>query len=235
MLALRRSECQLRDRAAWLAEEVRKATAQIVRLEHETIYRLSRAAECRDADTGAHIQRMAHYSMLTARGLGLGEIDQDLVLHAAPMHDIGKVGIPDHILLKPGELTPEETQIMRSHTLMGHRILADSDAPLLQAGALIALTHHERYDGSGYPQGLAGESIPIFGRITTVADVFDALASRRPYKGAWSFDEARAYLERHAGAHFDPACVHALLSSWSEVIDIAERYPDREEQVYSER
>lgn len=233
MLALRRSERRLRDRAAWLAEEVRKATAEIVRREQETIYRLSRAAECRDSDTGAHIQRMAHYSKLIARGLGLTESDQDLILHAAPMHDIGKVGIPDSILLKPGNLTPDEVQIMRSHTLIGHRILSDSDAPLLQMGALIALTHHERFDGSGYPQSLVGESIPIYGRIATVADVFDALASRRPYKGAWSFGDARAYLEKHAGAHFDPTCVHALLSFWDEVTEIAARYPEARSEVGS--
>lgn len=226
MLALRLGQRRLRDRAAWLAEEVRKATAEIVRREQETIYRLSRAAEVRDSDTGAHLKRMTHYSRLIARGLGLGESEQELIMHAAPMHDVGKVGIPDSILLKPGNLTEDEVQVMRSHTLIGHRILSDSDSPLLQAGALIALTHHERYDGSGYPQGLQGEDIPIYGRIVSTADVFDALASRRPYKDAWQLNEARAYMEKHAGIFFDPACVQALCSMWDEVCEVAGQYPE---------
>lgn len=226
MLALRRSEQRLRDRAAWLTEEVQKATATIVQREQETIYKLARAAEFRDQDTGAHIKRMAHYSRLIALNLGLPAEECELLLHAAPMHDIGKVGIPDNILLKPGALDPEETRTMRSHAAIGHQILDGSDSPLLQMAAVIALTHHERFDGSGYPQGLCGTAIPLFGRIVTVADVFDALSSRRPYKGPWTADDARNYMQQHAGGHFDPACVEALLSSWDEVMLIAARFPD---------
>ena len=234
MLALRRSQQRLRSRAVWLAEEVQKATAEILRRERETIYKLSRAAEYRDLDTGAHIKRMAHYSRLIARNLGMRAEECELLLHAAPMHDIGKVGIPDHILLKPGPLDREETRIMRNHTVIGHQILDGSDSYLLQMAAVVALTHHERFDGSGYPRALAAEAIPIFGRIVTVADVFDALSSRRPYKESWRIDDARSHLQKHAGGQFDPACVQALLSSWDEVMAISARLPDATELKVAE-
>lgn len=149
-----------------------------------------------------------------------------MLLDAAPMHDIGKVGIPDHILLKPGKLTPEEFAIMKTHAMLGYQILAGSQSEIVQIGAEIALAHHEKFDGSGYPKGLAGEDIPLFARIVAVADVFDALTSERPYKSAWPLDKAVQFLRDGAGQHFDPACVEALLKDWDQVLEIRERYRD---------
>jgi putative two-component system response regulator len=225
---LRHSQKQLAGRAEWLAEEVRKATADILAREREIVFRLSKAAECRDPETGAHILRMAHYSRHIAKHLGLSEADQELILEAAPMHDIGKVGIADHILLKPGKLDPEEFAIMQQHATLGYEILKNSESKVLQAGAQIALSHHEKFDGSGYPAGLAGEAIPLFGRIVAVADVFDALTSERPYKKAWELERAVAFLRENAGQHFDPACVEAFFAEWGEVLQIRSRFQDEE-------
>lgn len=226
MLALRSSQRRLQDRASWLAEEVLKATEEIRQRERETIVRLSKAAEFRDPETGGHIQRMAHYAWLIAVRLGLPPEQQELLLEAAPMHDVGKVAIPDHILLKPGRLTPEEFEVMKQHAAKGHQILAGSSSPLLQMAAVIALTHHEKYDGSGYPNGLRGESIPLVGRIVAVADVFDALTSARPYKPAWEVDRAVEHMRRLSGEHFDPRCVEAFLDRFDEVLAVRERFVD---------
>lgn len=226
MLLLGASRKALADRAAWLADEVKKATAEIVRRERETVIRLSKAAEYRDPETGAHILRMAHYSELIARALGLPKQEQELLLEAAPMHDIGKVGIADHILLKPGRLTPEEFEIMKQHAAFGYEILKGSSSRVLQAGAEIARDHHEKFDGSGYPNGLAGVEIPIFSRIVAVADVFDALTSERPYKKAWSLERASEHIKASSGAHFDPQCVDAFFAHWDEVLEIRHRYQD---------
>ncbi|MES2163750.1 MAG: HD domain-containing phosphohydrolase [Pseudomonadota bacterium] len=226
LLALRRAQLQLASHAARLADEVRKATASIAAREREAIYRLSRAAEFRDPETGSHLLRMAAYSELIARELGLPEDECERILTAAPMHDIGKLGIPDAILLKPGPLDSAELAIMRSHAGIGAQILADSASPLLQTGAVIAASHHERYDGSGYPQGLAGAAIPLCGRIVAVADVFDALTSARPYKDAWSFARARAAMEAGSGSHFDPACLLALFRDEAALLAIQQRYSD---------
>ncbi len=225
-LALIDAERKLKDRAAWLAEEVAKATADIRRREQETVLRLSRAAEYRDPETGAHLLRMSHYARLIARVIGLPEAEQELLLEASPMHDVGKVGIPDAILLKPGRLDETEFAIMKRHPQIGYEILAGSQAPLLQSAATIALTHHEKFDGSGYPNGLAGQDIPLYGRIVAVADVFDALTSERPYKKAWSMERARAFLQEQSGRHFDPQLVEAFLSAWDEVCAIHARYQD---------
>jgi len=226
MLALRRSHQALTNRAAMLADEVLKATAEIHAREKETLIRLAKAAEFRDPETGAHILRMAHYSRLIAAGLGLAEADQDRILQAAPMHDVGKLGTPDHILLKPARLAPEELTIMRRHAQIGFEILKDSASPVLRAGAVIALSHHERYDGSGYPNRLAGEEIPIEGRIVAVADVFDALTSERPYKKAWGLERAVEYLTSERGRHFDPRCVEAFFLEWNAVLAVRELYQD---------
>jgi len=228
MCALRRGQRQLNDRAAWLAEEVAKATGALLERERETIVCLAKAAEYRDPETGAHILRMAHYSALIAARLGLSEADQAMLLEASPMHDVGKVGVPDMILLKPGKLTEAEFLIMKEHAIHGYEILRSAQSPVLQVAAEIALTHHEKWDGQGYPRGLKGEDIPLFGRIVAVADVFDALTSPRPYKKAWSVEEARQFLETGAGSHFDPGCVTAFLSAWPEIMAIRERFQDEE-------
>lgn len=220
MLVLRQGQKRLKDRASWLAEEVRKATEQIQQREHETIIKLSRASEYRDPETGSHILRMAQYSRLIAAKLGLSAEQQRDILDAAPMHDIGKVGVPDHILLKRGKLDERELNVMRQHTRIGYSILSDSQSSLMQLAASIALTHHEKFDGSGYPAGLKGEAIPLAGRIVIVADVFDALTSVRPYKQAWPFAEAEAYLQQRAGKYYDPACVEAFLSCRDEVVEL---------------
>ena len=226
MLQLGASRKVLADRATWLAEEVRKATFQIKERERETVIRLSKAAEYRDPETGSHILRMAHYSELIAQGMGLPQEDCELLLEAAPMHDIGKVGIADSILLKPGRLTPEEFEVMKQHAKFGYDILKGSSSRVLQSGAAIALGHHEKFDGSGYPGGLNGEAIPIFSRIVAVADVFDALTSERPYKKAWSIERASEHIQSSAGTHFDPHCVATFFSHWEQVRAIQQRFRD---------
>ncbi len=210
LLALRRSQRIAADRALWLEEQVMQATREVRTREHETLMKLAKAGEYRDQETGNHIIRMAKYARLVAEELKLTAMECDEIEAAAPMHDIGKIGIPDQVLLKPGRHTPEEQAIMRRHPLIGHEILSDSPSRYLQMGAVIALGHHEKFDGSGYPQGLAGEDIPLPARIVAVADVFDALMSARPYKRAWSFQEALDYLRQESGGHFDPACVCAF-------------------------
>ena len=235
MLSLRRAQRRLEDRAAWLAEEVSKATAAILARERETIIRLSKAADSRDPETGAHILRMSHFSKLIAKQMGLAEADQEMLLEAAPMHDIGKVGIPDNILLKPGRLDAPEFEIMKRHATMGYEILNGSQSAMLQAAAQIALGHHEKYDGSGYPSGLKGDAIPIFARICAVADVFDALTSERPYKKAWEDERAIALLREGAGSHFDPVCVEAFLSDWEAVVTIRLRFKDDEDAFATSR
>ncbi|MBI4739984.1 MAG: response regulator [Betaproteobacteria bacterium] len=228
MLALGASRRHLADRAAWLAAEVRKATEEIHAREQELLFRLSRAAEFRDPETGAHIQRMAHYSRLIAGALGLPLGDQELILQAAPMHDVGKIGIPDAILLKPGKLSHEEFELMKGHSALGFELLNGSASIVLQAAASIAISHHEKFDGTGYPFGTAGEAIPLFGRIVAVADVFDALTSERPYKKAWELDRAAAFLREGAGKHFDATCVDAFLARWDEVRAIRARFQDED-------
>ncbi len=226
MLSLRRNQKALADRAAWLAEKVAEATIEILDREREMITRLSRAAEFRDPETGAHILRMAHYSRLIAEQIGLTKEDQDIILGAAPMHDVGKIAIPDHILLKPGRLDEDEMAIMKTHAEKGYEILRGSKSRMLDLAGLIAWTHHEKYDGTGYPRGLKGEDIPIEGRIVAVADVFDALTSERPYKQAWEVERAIHWLRDSGGQHFDPACVEAFLSRQRDFLEIRASFQD---------
>lgn len=228
MLSLRRNQKALADRAQWLAEKVAEATCEILDREREMITRLSRAAEFRDPETGAHIMRMAHYSRLIAEQIGLPGEDQELILAAAPMHDVGKIAIPDHILLKPGRLDAAELVVMKTHAEKGYEILRDSKSKMLDLAALIAWTHHEKIDGSGYPRGLKGEEIPIQGRIVAVADVFDALTSERPYKKAWEIERAIQWLRENEGLHFDPVCVEAFLSRRSDFLEIKGSFQDAE-------
>ncbi len=226
MLRLRASMSAVSRRADELDQEVKKAVEAIHAREHETVVRLARAAEFRDPETGSHIVRMAQYSELIARCLGMPDAEREMLLIAAPMHDVGKLGTPDHILLKNGRLTPEELLVMREHAMIGYEILKDSTSPVLRMAAQIAASHHEKFDGSGYPFGLAGEDIPLVGRIVAVADVFDALTSQRPYKPAWSLEHARDFLLQGSGSHFDPRCVDEFLGAWEEVLRIHSRNAD---------
>jgi putative two-component system response regulator len=221
LLKLCDAQRKLRDRVSWLADEVAKATHELADREEEIIYRLSRAAEYRDSETGSHIARMAQYCLLIAEGLDLPSDQCRTLFLAAPMHDIGKIAVADSILLKPGRLTPEERAVMEHHTIHGHKILADSKSPLIRTAAEIAVSHHERWDGTGYPNRLQGTAIPLCGRIAAIADVFDALTSKRPYKEAWAPEEARAFIEQASGTHFDPSCVAALVARWDDVLKIA--------------
>ncbi|MFP4244973.1 MAG: HD-GYP domain-containing protein, partial [Ectothiorhodospira sp.] len=190
------------------------------------VQRLGRAAEYRDNETGCHILRMSHIAVLLARHLGWSRDTCDRLLHASPMHDVGKIGIPDRILLKPGPLTPEEWAIMKTHTTIGVDILSGDDSDLLDLAREIALTHHERWDGSGYPNGLAGEDIPMAGRICALADVFDALTSWRPYKAAWKVEDALDLIKDGAGSHFDPRLTELFFSLVPEILAIRDRFPE---------
>lgn len=217
LLTLRQQQRDLADRAEWLATEVAKATRSLVAQEEEVVWRLSRALTYRDDDTGDHTRRVADVSRLLAEELGLSTQVARTIELASPLHDIGKVAIPDHILLKPARLSPDEMTVMRSHASIGEAILADASSDLVRMACRIAGTHHERWDGKGYPKGLKGEEIPIEGRIASVADVFDALCSERPYKAAWPIDTARREIENGAGTQFDPQCVAAFTSRWDEI------------------
>jgi two-component system response regulator RpfG len=169
---------------------------------------------------------MARYSRLIANGLGLGAEECELIEYAAPMHDIGKIGISDTILLKPGRLTPDEFKVMQQHTVFGYEILRDSPSKYLQMGAVIALGHHERYDGTGYPHGLVRDAIPLSARIVAIADVFDALTSARPYKKAWPIQDALNYLNTEIGKHFDPDCIDAFHTQFEKILSIRQKFLD---------
>src|SRR3954452_14781228 len=195
-----------------LEERVRERTAQLRETQLEIVQRLSQAAESRDGDTGEHIQRIRRMTQTLALAIGLPADEAELIGHASAMHDVGKIGIPDRVLLKPGKLDAEEWALMQSHTTIGAEILSGSNSALLQIAEEIALTHHERFDGTGYPQGLAGEAIPLGARITAICDVFDALRSQRVYKDRWTIAAAAAELAAQRGRHFDPALVDAFLA-----------------------
>jgi response regulator RpfG family c-di-GMP phosphodiesterase len=220
LATIQQSQALLHDFNTQLKKEVAEATQNLIQREHEALKVLSKTAEYKDPETGSHISRVAHYSKLMAKGCGLDESEQQLLFYASPLHDIGKVGINDAVLLKPGKLTPDELQIMKQHSHIGYEILKSSKNPYLQAGALIAHTHHEKFDGSGYPRGLEGNEIHIYGRITAIADVFDALTSERPYKKAWSFDEAIALITEQSGSHFDPELVNIFIEQIDTVKEI---------------
>ena len=186
----------------------------------ELIQRLGRAAEFKDNETGLHVIRMSHVSGRLAQQLGMGAEFCEQLVHAAPMHDIGKIGVPDHVLLKPGKLNEEELAIMREHPQMGAKILDNSSSALIKLAHSVALYHHEKWDGSGYPFGLKGESIPMEARIIAVADVFDALLNKRPYKDAWPVEKAVSEIQSQSGKHFDPLVVEALLACLPDLVEI---------------
>ncbi len=212
-------------------DQLNDAMLQLKETSIEIIFRLSSASEYRDEDTGAHIHRMSNYAALIANKMGVGSKTVESILHAAPMHDIGKIGIPDSILLKPGKLTDSEWKIMRRHPLIGAKILSGSKNPLVRMAEVIALTHHERWDGTGYPRGLKGKKIPLVGRIAAVADVFDALSTKRPYKPAFELEKSLEIIKSDTGSHFDPDVIDAFFSCQDEVIEIKEKYSDDTESL----
>jgi two-component system response regulator RpfG len=224
LLKLHEQQSIIQDRADWLARQVEVATQQIVAREHETLLRLGKAGEYRDEVTGNHVVRMAKYSREIAEALGLSEKECDEIEYAAPMHDIGKIGIQDSILLKPGKFEHDEWTRMQEHTRIGHAILSNSQSRYIQTGSIIALNHHERFDGSGYPNGISGKNIPLVARIVAVADVYDALISARPYKSAWSTADAQDYLHKHAGSQFDPICVEAFFERLDNISTIHKNF-----------
>jgi len=226
LLELRRHKIVLSDQARVLQYQVDKSVSEIHERELETLAKLAKAGEFRDKTTGNHLTRMARYSGLIGLHMGLGPETVHVLEVAAPMHDIGKIGIPDSVLLKQGPLTPAETEVMRAHPRIGYDILKGSPSKYLSMGAIIALGHHEKYDGSGYPNGLHGEDIPIVARVVAVADVFDALVSERPYKHAWALEDGIAYLKSQRGKHFDPNCVDAFLADLGRIESIRTEFGD---------
>lgn len=203
------------------AEELHETRLQIVQ-------RLGLASEYKDNETGLHVIRMSHYTYVLAKAAGYSEHEADDLLNAAPMHDVGKIGIPDAILQKNGKLDDAEWAVMRQHAQIGAEIIGEHDSGLLKTARIIALTHHEKWDGSGYPNGLKGEEIPLAGRIVAIADVFDALTSVRPYKAAWPVEEAISLLRRESGRHFDPELVELFIGQMPAILEIKERWAEKE-------
>jgi putative two-component system response regulator len=231
---MRDYRAHLEAEVALRTEELKTAYEKITRASLETIHRLSRAAEYKDEDTGSHILRMSNMAAVVARRLELGETTVQRILYASPMHDIGKIGIPDHILLKPGRLTPQEWEIMRRHTTIGGRILEGSTEGFIKLAEVIALTHHEKWDGSGYPRGLKGNRIPLVGRIVAISDVFDALLSRRPYKEPFSLEKSLEIIREGRDSHFDPQVVDVFMEALDEILDIRNKYMDVSESRFVE-
>jgi putative two-component system response regulator len=226
VLARVRTHLALYNQTRELERMVALRTKELETTRHQIIRRLGRAAEFKDNETGNHVIRMSHYARLTAQALGMGSALVDILFHAAPMHDVGKIGIPDNILLKPGKLDEVEWEVMRQHPSMGARIIGEHTEELLQAAHSVAFTHHEKWDGSGYPHGLKGEEIPIFGRIVAIADVFDALTSERPYKKAWTVEAALQMINQGAGTHFDPGLIQPFMAALPEILLIKAQYAE---------
>ena len=226
LLEVRLLHNQARDQNEILEQMVIERTSEIHETRKAIIHKLSAAAEYKDNETGQHIIRMSKICHELAKTIGIDERSAEVLLNAAPMHDIGKIGVPDTILKKPGPLDSWEWRTMRSHTTIGAEILGDNGSELLVVAQRIALHHHEKWDGSGYPDGLAGTAIPYEARIAAVADVFDALTSKRPYKAAWSFDDAVAEIQRGSGTHFDPAVVDAFSSILPSIKTIHQTHAD---------
>lgn len=205
-----------------------QSNSRLRQAQEEIIRRLSIASEVRDEETGAHILRMSAYSTVLADEVGLEPERVELIRVASPLHDVGKIGVPDSILKKPGKHTPEEFELMKQHTTFGYRTLRDTGFPLLDIAGIIAWTHHERWDGSGYPRGLAGEAIPIEGRIVAIADVYDALTTKRVYKPAFTVEHSCNILREGKGKHFDPVLLDCFFRRFDEIREIHKRFPDME-------
>ena len=224
LLQLRQQTENVKLRALSLEQRLLSSMHEVEERERETLARLARAIEYRDTGTSAYLERMSRFAGLIAEQMGMFEDEVRLIEMAAPLHDLGKIAIPDAILMKAGPLTEAEIAVMRRHPRIGHELLSGSQNRFIQAGATIALRHHERFDGSGYPDGLSGEAIPLEARIVAVADVLDALLSPRPYKLAWEFETAMTYLSEQRGRLFDPRCVDALLRSRQRLQEICDRH-----------
>ena len=203
-----------------LAIKVKQKTAELAATQLKVIQKLGRAAEYKDNETGMHVIRMSHYAHILAKAAGMCEADADMLMAASPMHDIGKIGISDAILRKPGKLTADEFEEMKKHAEIGAEIIGDNESDLLKMAKIVAISHHEKWNGTGYPYGLKGEDIPRIGRIVAIADVFDALTCERPYKRAWSVEEAVTLLQKEAGEHFDPQLVPLFLEHMDEVTEV---------------
>lgn len=221
-----RSQSELVSYRQYLEVLIEERTRALMETQREVVFRLAQAAEYRDNDTGAHIKRLGYYAMSLAEALGFPRSQADLLYYASFMHDVGKIGIPDQILLKPGKLNDEEWRIMKTHTQIGARLLEGHSSELLRMAAKVALTHHERWDGTGYPTGLAGADIPLEGRIVAICDVFDALLSERPYKRAWTYDETLDEINRLSNTQFDPQVVHCFNDLFAEFVNINEGLRD---------
>lgn len=226
LLSLRIYQRALLERTHSVEQAVAVATQSIIDREQETLFRLAKAGEFRDSDPSNRVPRMAKYSGLIAEGLGLSREQCNLIEFAAPMHDIGKIGVHDRILMKPGKLDFSEFEVVKKHPLIGYEILQDSSSKFIRMGAEIALSHHEKMDGSGYPYGIRGEQIPLEARIVAVADVYDALTSARPYKTPWSVERTLDYLTTNRNSHFDPECVDAFMLQFEKVKLIQQQLPD---------
>ncbi len=211
MACLRGSRLKLYNKTNMLQYEIEQAVKTVKERELESLLLLARASEYKDKDTANHILRVGKYSAIIMENLGGSHEDIELMLYSAPLHDVGKIGISDSILNKSSKLTEEEYNIMKTHATKGYEILSGTKSKYLEAGAIIALSHHEKYDGSGYPNGLKGDSIHLYGRIVAVADVFDALISERVYKNSWTLEHAVEYLKSQAGIHFDPVIIEKFL------------------------
>lgn len=205
---------------------VRQRTEELNKTQFNIINSLARAGEYKDNETGLHVERMSRYAQLIALAYGLDDDEAQQLLTVAPMHDIGKIGIPDHIMLKPGKLNKQEWEIMTTHPQIGADLIGEDRCILLENARIVALTHHEKWDGTGYPLGLSGDEIPLFGRIVAIADVFDALTSKRPYKETWPIEQAIEEIERSSGKHFDPALIPAFRQALPEMAKVMKKYAD---------
>jgi response regulator RpfG family c-di-GMP phosphodiesterase len=215
----------------WMIDTLKKRNQELENTRREIVERLGRAAEYRDNETGMHVIRMSNYSAALARAANLTEEQCDLILQASPMHDVGKIGIRDNVLLKPGKLEGDEWINMKTHVDIGVSILSGGDSKIIQLAQEIAATHHEKYDGTGYPKGLKGEEVSIYGRIVPICDIFDALTSVRPYKKAWTVEDAINLLKQEKGKHFDPDLVEKFLSILPEILEIREQYSEAPSEV----
>ncbi len=225
-LTLKHLREQVAEQNTFLEQRVKQRTQELDAIRLHVIRSLGRAAEYRDNETGRHVIRMSKCAARLAKALDLDDDACEMILNASPMHDVGKIGIPDHILLKPGKLEPDEWSVMKTHATIGEEILSGNDSELLKTAALIARTHHERWDGSGYPEGLKGDDIPLISRIVSICDVFDALLSRRPYKEPWELSTVLDYINNNSGILFDPHLVELFNQCLDDILEIQQQYAD---------